>query len=365
MNKKLRIAGIIGALAVSVIILTSPSNTPPLPEPTSSQSGNEFVEVLATGLDKPWAIDFADNRVFITEKDGKIRVIEDSILLEEPLTTLRTADVFGGGLLGIATHPDFKNNHFLYVYYTYEEDGKLWNKILRIKESENKLEDATTIFDKIPGSKFNNGGVIKFGPDRMLYAATGLSSDLSHGPQDLQSLEGKILRLYDDGSIPQDNPFSNSPVFSYGHRNPQGMTWDKEGNFFVTEFGPSKNDEINLVIAGQNYGWPEQECSGKEGFVDAVMCYDPSIEPGGIVFYFGDKIQLENQIVMASLRGSNLYSLEITKDGIASQKSILSGIGRIRDVNEGNDGYLYVITSNTDGKGFPTSDDDKLVRILK
>ena len=365
MNKKLRIAGIIGALAVSAIILSSPSNIPPIPEPISSQSGNEFVKVLATGLDKPWAIDIAGNRVFITEKDGRIRVVDDGTLLEEPLTTLRTADVFGGGLLGIATHPDFENNHFLYVYYTYEEDGMLWNKILRIKESENKLEDATTIFDKIPGSKFNNGGVIKFGPDGMLYVATGIISDSSHGPQDLQSLEGKILRLNDDGSLPQDNPFSNSPIFSYGHRNPQGMAWDKEGNFFVTEFGPSKNDEINLVMAGQNYGWPEQEGSGKEGFVDAVMCYDPSIEPSGIVFYFGDKIQLENQIVMATLRGSNLYSLEITKDGIASQKSILSGIGRIRDVNEGNDCYLYVITSNTDGKGFPASDDDKLVRILK
>jgi glucose/arabinose dehydrogenase len=217
-NKKLRIAGIIGALVVSAIILSSPSNAPPLPEPTSSQSGNEFVEVLATGLDKPWALDIADNRVFITEKDGRIRVVDDGTLLEEPLATLRTADVFGGGLLGIATHPDFENNHFLYVYYTYEEDGMLWNKVLRIKESENKLEDATTIFDKIPGSKFNNGGVIKFGPDGMLYVATGIISDSSHGPQDLQSLEGKILRLNDDGSIPQDNPFSNSPVFSYGHR---------------------------------------------------------------------------------------------------------------------------------------------------
>lgn len=363
MNKKLRIAGIIGALAVSAIILTSPSNAPPLPEPTS-RSGNEFVEVLATGLDKPWAIDFADSRVFITEKDGKIRVVKDGTLLKEPLVTLRTADVFEGGLLGIATHPDFENNHFLYVYYTYEENGNLWNKVLRIKESENKLEDAQTIFDKLPGSKFDNGGVIKFGPDGMLYIATGITSDSSHGSQDLKSLEGKILRLNDDGSIPQDNPFPNSPVYSYGHRDIQGMTWDAKGNLFVSELGPTKNDEINLVKAGQNYGWPEQECSGKSGSVDAIICYDPSIEPGGIVFYIGDKLGLENKMIMASLRGSNLYTLEVT-EGLASQKSILSGLGRIRDVNEGNDGYLYVITSNTDGNGFPATDDDKLVRILK
>ncbi|MFB5598438.1 MAG: PQQ-dependent sugar dehydrogenase, partial [Nitrosopumilaceae archaeon] len=282
MNKKIRIAGIIGALAISAIILTSPSSAPPIPEPDVRSTGSKSVEILATGLDRPWAIDFADTRIFITEKTGRIRVVDSGALLEEPLATLRVAETFGGGLLGIAAHPNFANNHFLYVYYTYEEDGKLWNKVLRITEYQNKLQDAITIIDKIPGSKFSNGGVIKFGPDSMLYIGTGSVSDSSHGPQDLRSLEGKILRLYDDGAIPSDNPFPNSPVFSYGHRNPQGMAWDVSENLYVTELGPSKNDEINLVISGKNYGWPEQECSGLSEFMDAVMCYDPSIEPGGI-----------------------------------------------------------------------------------
>ena len=277
---------------------------------------------------------------------------------------MRTADVFDGGLIGIETHPDFSNNHYLYVYYTYEEDGNLWNKILKIKESQNKLEEADTIFDKIPGSKFSNGGVIKFGPDGKLYVGTGSVSDSSHLPQELESLAGKILRLNDDGSIPNDNPFEDSPVFSLGHRNPQGMAWDESGNLYVTDFGPTKNDEINIVYSGQNYGWPSEECSGGD-FVDAVVCYDPSIEPGGIVIYSGDKLELKGYMIMASLRTSHLFQLEINEDGLVSQKSILGGIGRIRDVNEGPDGNLYVITSNTDGKGFPDSSDDKLLRIIK
>jgi len=364
-DKKFRIAGIIAALAVSIIILTSPSDPIPIPKPTTSPLGSESVEVLASNLEKPRAISFADDRIFVTEKIGRIRVIENNTLVEEPLATLRTANVFDGGLLGISTHPDFSNNHFLYVYYTYSENNELWNKILRITESDNKLQDAITIFDKIPGSEFSNGGIIKFGPDGKLYVATGSVSDSLHLSQDIKSMAGKILRLNDDGSIPDDNPFSNSPVYSLGLRNPQGIAWDNVGNLYVTDSGPSKNDEINMIIAGKNYGWPEQECSGNNDYEDSIMCFDPSIEPGGIVIYSGNKLAFENKMIMATLRASNLFTLDINEDGIESQKSILSGIGRLRDVNEGPDGNLYIITSNTDGKGFPDSSDDKLLRIVK
>ncbi|QLH07613.1 PQQ-dependent sugar dehydrogenase [Nitrosopumilus ureiphilus] len=363
MDKKIQIIAIVGAIIFSVLVLTSPSDPIPLPKPTLN-SQNDFVTILAENLDKPRAIAISDNRVFVTEKDGFIRVIEDGNLLESPLAAFRPANVFDGGLLGIALHPDFSTNHYIYVFLTYEEDGKLWNKILRITESENKLQDAKTIFDKIPGSSFTNGGFIKFGPDRKLYVGTGTVSDASHLPQELDSLSGKILRLNDDGTIPVDNPFSNSPVFSLGHRNPQGMTWDNDGNMFVAEFGPEKNDEINIIQAGKNYGWPKQQCSGDETFEDAIICYDPSIEPGGILFYSGDKLDFEFPFIMASMRSANLYQVDF-EQGLSSQKSILSGIGRVRDVVEGNDGSLYVITSNTDGKGFPDRMDDKLLRILK
>ncbi len=347
----------------TIFVLTSPSDPIPLPEPPSN-SKDSSVSILAENLDKPRSIAIFDNRIFVTEKDGLIRVIQDNILLDSPLATFRTADVFDGGLLGITLHPDFINNHYIYVFLTYEENGTLWNKILKITESENKLKDAQIIFDKIPGSNFTNGGFIKFGPDGKLYIGTGTVSDASHLPQDLDSLSGKILRLNDDGTIPEDNPFSNSPVYSLGHRNPQGITWNDSGNLYVAEFGPEKNDEINLILSGKNYGWPEQQCSGNPNFEDAILCYDPSIEPGGILFYSGDKFDFEFPFILASMRASNLYQLDF-EEGLSSQQSILSGIGRVRDVVQGTDGSLYVITSNTDGKGFPDSTDDKLLRILK
>ena len=366
MNKKIRIAGIIAALIVSIVILTSPSSPPPIPEPPKDNMKNQFVEILATNLEKPWSIDFADERIFISEKGGTIRVIDSGQLLDDPLVTLRTADVFDGGLLGITLHPNFSQNHILYAYYTYEEQGELWNKVIQIKESSNKIVEAKTILDKIPGSSFSNGGIIKFGPDSKLYIGTGSVSDFSHESQNLQSLEGKILRLNDDGTIPDDNPFDDSPVYSYGHRNPKGMAWDSSENFYMTELGPTKNDEINLIIAGKNYGWPDVECySTDEKFVNPVKCFDPSLEPGGIIFYSGDKLDLENYMILASQKASNLYKVEVDENDVNLDGSILSGVGRIRDVAEGPDGYLYVITSNTDGKAFPSDDDDKLLRIMK
>ena len=213
MDKRIRIAGIAAAIIFAIVIWVSPSNPPPIPAPTAEYN-NESVQILATNLEKPWAIGFADDRIFVTEKAGLVRVVESGELLDEPLATLRTANVFGGGLLGIAVHPSFDNNHFIYVYYTYENDGVLWNKILRITESNNKLDAAITIFDKIPGSAYNNGGVMKFGPDGKLYVGTGSVSDSSHGSQNIQSLEGKILRLNDDGTIPYDNPFQ---IHLYSH----------------------------------------------------------------------------------------------------------------------------------------------------
>jgi len=362
-DKKIQIIAVIAVVIFSVFVLTSPSDPIALPVPTSN-SENASVIILAENLDKPRAIAISDDRIFITEKDGFIRVIQNNTLLESPLAVFRSANVFDGGLLGITLHPDFSNNHYIYVFLTYEEDGNLWNKILQITESENKLQDAEIIFDKIPGSSFTNGGFLKFGPDEKLYVGTGTISDSSHLPQDLDSLSGKILRLNDDGTIPNDNPFSDSPVYSLGHRNPQGMTWDEHGNMFVAEFGPEKNDEINLIQAGKNYGWPEQQCSGNENFENAILCYDPSIEPGGILFYSGDKLDFEFPFILASMRAANLFQLDF-EEGLSSQKSILSGIGRVRDVVQGPDGTLYVITSNTDGKGFPDRMDDKLLRILK
>jgi glucose/arabinose dehydrogenase len=365
MLRKFQIVGIVGALIFSAVILTSPSNPPPLPEPIIQNISTDSVEIVATNFEKPWSIAFADERIFVSEKSGKIHVITPSGLVDSPLIALRTPEIFGGGLLGLTTHPDFENNHFLYAYHTYEENEKLWNKIIRITEENNKATEIITILDKIPGSAFSNGGVIKFGPDGKLYAGTGSISDLLDESQNLDSLAGKILRLNDDGTIPADNPFEDSYIFSYGHRNPTGFAWNMQGNMYATESGPTKNDEINLISAGSNYGWPEVQCyTQNENFVSPLKCFDPGLEPGGIIFYSGDKLNVGNNMIMASQKATNLFKVKINDNGVTLER-ILSGVGRIRDVAQGPDGYVYILTTNTDGKAFPAPDDDKLLRILK
>lgn len=365
MDKKFRIAGILAASAAAIVIMLSPGAPPPLPDFTTTNQGNDAVEVLANNLKKPRSIALGDDRIFVTEKSGRILVFEDHVLLPKPLAIFRVANVFDGGLLGIQTHPDFVNNHYLYIYHTYVEDGLLWNKITRILESDSQLVDAQTIFDKIPGSKFSNGGTLKFGPDGYLYVATGSVSDSSHLPQDPDSLAGKILRINDDGSIPDTNPIADSAVFAMGFRNPQGMAWDKMGNFYAVDMGPTKNDELNLVLSGHNYGWPQQECSGVAPYVDAILCYDPAIEPGGILVYDGDLLDIDGKLVIAALRASSLFVLDLQDPSLQKTDNFLGGEGRIRDVAQGSDGSLYFLTSNTDGKGFPTDYDDRLLRIIE
>ncbi len=365
--RKFQIVGIAGALLFSAVVLTDslPSNSPPLPEPVIQNVSTESVEIVATNFDKPWSIAFDDDRIFVSEKSGKIQIVTSSGVLDSPLITLRTPEIFGGGLLGITTHPDFSNNNFLYAYYTYEENEKLWNKIIRITEENNKSVEVITILDKIPGSAFSNGGVIKFGPDGKLYVGTGSVSDFSDESQNLNSLVGKILRLNDDGSIPSDNPFEKSYVFTLGHRNPTGIAWNDAGLMYATESGPTKNDEINLITAGSNYGWPEVQCfSDNKNFVNPLECFDPGLEPGGIIFYSGDKLDINNEMILASQKATNLFKVQISDNDVNLER-ILSGLGRIRDVAQGPDGYVYIITTNTDGKAFPAPDDDKLLRIMK
>ena len=362
MLRKFQIIGIAGALIFSALVLTDslPSNSPPLPAPTI-----DTAEILVTNLDKPWAIAFADERIFVSEKSGKIHVVTPSGKLDSPLISLQTPEIFGGGLLGITTHPDFENNHYLYAYYTYEENENLWNKVIRITEENSKAVEVITILDKIPGSAFSNGGVIKFGPDGKLYVGTGSVSDYSDEPQNLDSLAGKILRLNDDGTIPSDNPFEKSFVFTLGHRNPTGLAWNSQGQMYATDSGPTKNDEINLIKAASNYGWPEVQCFSKiVNLVNPLECFDPGLEPGGIIFYSGDKFDIDNQMMLATQKATNLFKVQINDDGVNLDR-ILSGVGRIRDVGQGPDGYVYIITTNTDGKAFPAPDDDKLLRILK
>jgi len=220
------------ALVIIVSILTmkfSPSETlVPLPAPVSNLSNltnSSGVEIIAEGLQAPRSIDISkDGRIFVSEKRGSIRVVDNGTLLTEPVGDIKAENIGDAGLLGLTLHPNFTQNHLFYVYYTYSNSTGLFNKVLMLTESNNRIIDSKTILDGIPGDEYRDGGRIKFGPDGKLYVSTGDAS-IPELSQDLDSLAGKILRTNEDGTIPQDNPFSNSPVYAYGFRNVQGLAW--------------------------------------------------------------------------------------------------------------------------------------------
>lgn len=346
----------------------------------SFSSAQEFpelgikVETVAENLKIPWEIDFApDGRIFFTERIGNLRIIENN-LVSEPIISLKVSGS-EGGLLGLALDPNFEENHYLYLYYSYSDFFDIYNKVVRYVESDNTLSNETILLDKIPGSQIHDGGRIKFGPDGKLYITTGDAAN-SKAAQNLDSLAGKILRINSDGTIPEDNPFPNSPVYSLGHRNPQGIDWHPESGILVeTEHGPSgergnAHDEVNVIFPGKNYGWPiivSDEAS--EGFVNPILhTGDETWAPSGSVFYNSDKIsEWYGKYFIATLRGNHLRMLDLDLENnlVISSNALLDGeFGRLRSVNMSPDGYLYILTSNQDGRGTPTHNDDRILRIV-
>ena len=342
-------------------------------------NGQEFenykIETVADNLEVPWAIAFSsDDRIFVTERIGHLRVIENGHLNPEPVTILNVGTV-EGGLLGLALDPDFEQNHFLYLYYTYFEFPFTYNKVVRYTENDNALYEELILIDKIPGAVVHDGGRLKFGPDEKLYITTGDATN-ADAAQDLNSLAGKILRINSDGTVPSDNPFSDSPVFSYGHRNPQGLDWDPiTGKLVITEHGPSgergfAHDEINVIEPGKNYGWPKIIGGEHDSeFVDPIFhTGDNTWAPSGASFYDSDNIsEWKNKYFVATLRGSHLRMMDLNLDSndIVSNEPLFSEMfGRLRDASMGPDGNLYLLTSNRDGRGSPTENDDRILKII-
>ena len=341
--------------------------------------GQEFenykVETIAENLEIPWEIVFApDGRIFFTERVGALRVIEDGQLNPEPVTSIDVG-AGEGGLLGLALDPSFEQNHFLYLYYTYFEFPFTYNKVVRYTENANSLADEFILVDKIPGAAWHDGGRLKFGPDEKLYITTGEAGN-ADSAQDLNSLGGKILRVNPDGTIPSDNPFADSIIFSYGHRNPQGIDWDPvTGKLVSSEHGPSgergfAHDEINVIESGKNYGWPKV-IGGEHNsdFVDPILhTGDDTWAPSGATFYDSDNIpEWENKYFVATLRGSHLRMLDlnIEENQVISSEALFSNtFGRLRDASMGPDGNLYLLTSNRDGRGSPAENDDRILRIV-
>lgn len=355
-------------IIVSIITMKySPSETlVPLPSPVSNLNNltnSKGVEIIAQGLHAPRAVDVSkDGRIFFTEKSGIIRVIENGNLLKDPIGDIKVENIGDAGLLGLALHPNFTQNHIFYVYYTYSNNTGLFNRVLMLQESNNKIIDSKTIIESIPGGEYRDGGRIKFGPDGKLYVSTGDAS-IPGLSQDLDSLAGKILRVNDDGTIPLDNPFSNSSVYAYGFRNAQGLAWNvSSGDLYVPDQGAAGNDEINLVNPGGNYGWPYEECNSNGEKSSPLLCFNPSLEPSGLIVPASDKLGYKGHLIVATLKGSHLREINFET---GSQSTILVGYGRIVDVVESHDGSIVVLTSNTDGRGLPQKDDDKILRLTR
>lgn len=356
---------IIISVTLTILIATLTSSTEALV--TGSQAVR--IEIIASGLEVPWSIDFSmDGRIFLTERVGRIRVIEDGKLVPRPVAEIRVARVGEGGLLGLALHPDFQTNHYIYVYYTYRDSsGKLLNRVVRYVERLGEAVEERIILDGIPAAAIHDGGRIKFGPDGKLYVTTGDAGEPSLA-QDLGSLAGKILRLNPDGSFPPDNPRPNSPVLSYGHRNPQGLAWHPITRMlYSTEHGPTANDEVNLILKGGNYGWPVVLGKAREPqYIDPIINYDITEAPSGATFYQGVFKDWRNSLFFASLRGQHVRRIVFAAPeyrSAVSDEVFLAEFGRMRDVVVGPDGFVYLATSNRDGRGSPSGDDDKILRV--
>lgn len=312
--------------------------------------------VFAENLQIPWEIAFLpDGDVLITERTGVLKRIGEN---QESYNVQDVYHVGEGGLLGLTLHPDFAENRYLYLYLTYQENGNILNRVDRyVYTLEEGLTSRTAIIDSIPGARIHNGGRIAFGPDGYLYITTG-DAAVTALSQDRESLAGKILRVDEEGAVPENNPFS-SPVFSYGHRNPQGLAWDEQGRLWSTEHGPTGHDELNLIEKGKNYGWPEiigdETRSGME--TPVIHSGTGTWAPSGASYNNGS-------IFFAGLRGNGLYEAVIdprTGEVKELHKHLDGEYGRLRNAVLGPDGKIYILTSNRDGRGNPRGNDDRII----
>lgn len=332
------------------------------------------VEEVARGLAVPWGIVFTSpTRMLVTERPGRLRVIEDGILREKPLHTF--AEVSSGGeegLMSITLHPEYAQNKFVYVSYAYESEGGMWVDVVRFTDEGDFISDLNTVVRGIPAAQYHAGCELAFGPEGKLYITTGDATE-RNSAQDLESLAGKILRVNDDGSIPADNPFTNSPIWSYGHRNPQGIAWNSKGEMYETEHGPSGfdgpggGDEVNKIEKGGNYGWPlVSHEKTREGTIAPLLIFTPAEAPSSALIYSGKLFpQFKGNLFFGALRGENLMRVSLA-DGAPTgfERLFHEEYGRIREVTEGPDGAIYFATSNRDGRGSPAANDDRIFRIV-
>lgn len=315
-------------------------------------------EVVAENLDVPWGIEFLPNGdMLVTERPGTLLRIERGSGSFTQTYRIEGVEHIGeGGLLGVEKHPNFSENRQIYLYMTTRRGDMLGNRVEKYKLEENQLSDPETIISGLPGAIYHDGGRIVFGPDRKLYITAGDATN-PHWAQEKDRLAGKILRINANGSIPEHNPFDNA-VYSYGHRNPQGLAWANR-TLWATEHGDSRHDELNIIQRAGNYGWPVIEAgeSREDMIKPEIFAEDTTWAPAGAAYTNGS-------IYFAGLRGETLYEAKIRNNSVNGlEQHWQNRYGRLRAVELGPEGYLYVSTSNTDGRGIPVGDEDKILRI--
>lgn len=367
-----------------------PTNPPPtdgLGNEIYELAGQRFrIEAVATGLEVPWSLAFLpDGRLVVTERPGRLRVLDvaDGATLlvqriEDVAPQLPRSEV---GLMGLAISPSFDTDGLVYVSYTTPDGPGFRNVVARFRLGPRGFEpaDATPLIANLPAAYVHDGFPLRFGPDGMLYASTGEATQ-SQRAQDLTYLGGKFLRYNADGTIPADNPFPGSPVWSLGHRNPQGFAFHptRPELLLATEHGSSfpldgtgGEDELNRIRPGRNYGWPlYRRDQTAPGFEPPLWhSGDEAIAPAGATFCTGDRYPAwQNAFLFVGLRGASLWVVHLTTDGSDQVAGIARGLrdklGRLRAIAEGPDGYLYIATSNRDGRGTPGPEDDRVLRLV-
>jgi glucose/arabinose dehydrogenase len=336
------------ALASAFLLVVACANGPE----SVGQPASGGAEDVATNLDVPWGIAFLpDGSALIAERDsGAIQHMAQSGVVNNVGGVAGVAARGEGGLLGLAT-----SGQTVFAYLTTAQD----NRVVTMRFDGSSLSEPSPILTGIPAGSIHDGGRIAFGPDGKLYVTTGESGDPGLA-QDRSSLGGKILRINPDGSIPSDNPDPASPVWSFGHRNIQGLAWDSGGRLWVTEYGANRLDELNLIQRGGNYGWPMAE-----GRADTPGLIDPAIEwgtgeasPSGLAYFGGS-------LWVACLRGQRLYRVPVGADGsVADPTPLFVGqYGRLRTVVAAPDGALWFTTSNRDGRGSARDGDDRILQF--
>lgn len=315
-------------------------------------SGTAEPTVITSGLEAPWSIVFHGETPLVSERDSG-RIVElDSTGAQREVARLDGVRADGeGGLLGLAV----RDEH-LYAYYTGDGENRIERFTIEGDPGALRLTSPETLLDGIPAAHVHNGGRLAFGPDGMLYATAG-DANRTELAQERDSLGGKILRMTPEGRVPRDNPFPGSLTYSYGHRNPQGLAWAPDGTMYASEFGQNTWDELNEITAGGNYGWPRAEgAAGRAGMIDPVQQWATSdASPSGTTV-FGDRL------VIANLRGERLRTVPLA-DPATSAEHLDGEAGRLRDVAVAPDGSLWVLTNNTDGRGDPSGDDDRILRL--